>query len=107
MISARRPILRPWRELAFNLGEAAVENVYRAIRLLTINHERRHQTNRALSASEDEQAQFERALEEPIANATVGLTRSLIFDQLDSDHQAAPADMPHEPVLLRPVGNSP
>lgn len=83
-------------------GDTLFENVKSDVGLVLINDQRRTQADAGFAAAEDEQAAFEGEVDDFVAHGPDRCTGFLIFDDLDTDHQAAAADVTDVRELLDP-----
>src|SRR6185437_2554445 len=92
--------------LAFDLRNTVLKNIERNVSLVLIQDERRSQPDGGFSAAEDEQPALKGQLNNAVAPCSSGLARLLVFDDLNADHQAAPAHVADDFMRLRPGAES-
>src|SRR6185312_5663386 len=88
--------------LAFDLRNTVLKNIESNVSLMLIQDERRSQPDGGFSAAEDKQPAFKGQLNDAVAPRSGGLARLLVFDDLDADHQPAPAHVADDFMRLRP-----
>src|SRR5690348_11648354 len=89
--------------LCCRLCDRAFQNVQSKVRLELFDDQRWHQPDGTLSAAQDQNAQFEGALDGPVAHLRMRLPAWRIFDQLDADHQSLPPDVADIAMFRRPA----
>src|SRR5664280_1492105 len=100
---------RPYR-LAMPLlacyRNALFQHIHGDVRLLAAHNERRSDTDTVRPTSQQQDAALEGELDDAIAFRNALRFGLLVGDNLDSDHQAASADVAHQIEPLRPTGDA-
>src|SRR6185436_11178927 len=81
-------IPQPTSSVRGSLIQTIFQNLQREIRLVPCDRQRRAKAYRALPGAQDQQASFEGALDDSVAQVGEGLARLLVLDQLDGQHQS-------------------
>src|SRR5581483_1022574 len=85
--------LAPPGAVPFDLREAAVEHLQREVGVLAIDHQRRHQAQRAEAAAENNQAALKGHLNPLVALVGGVFLGCAITHQLNADHQPPAANI--------------
>src|ERR1039457_5955907 len=86
--------------------DALFQHIHGDVRLLAAHNERRSNADAVWPTSQQENAALEGELDDTIAFRDALRFGLLIGDNLDSDHQAASADVAHQIEPLRPIGDA-
>src|SRR2546429_3050669 len=80
--------------------DAFIERVKGNVSFVFRNHERRREANSARFSAQEQNAAFERQLDDAVALWPGIFFRLLVFDDLHADHQPAAANVTNQAVLL-------
>src|ERR1700722_264998 len=90
-------------ELLADRVDALLQNVDGHIGFFLRHDQRRTQTNRARSATEEENALFEGHLHDAVAFSGAVFLGDFVLHDIDADHQPAPANVANQLQLRRPL----
>src|SRR5271157_331370 len=86
--------------------DALLQHVHRDVGLLFGHHQRRREANAVRATTEEENATFERQLDDAVTFSAALRLGRFVGNDLYSDHQPATTDIAHQFEPLRPVGNA-
>src|ERR1019366_298765 len=93
-------------ELFTSNRNALFQHIHRDVGLLAAHDERRSDADAVRPTSQEKHAALERKLDDAITFRTALRLGFFVGDNLDSDHQAAAADVAHQIEPLRPIGDA-
>src|SRR5271166_4445395 len=86
--------------------DALLQHVHCDVGLFFRHHKRRRNSDAVRATTEEEDATLERQLDDAVTFSAARRFGRLVGDDLDPDHQAAPADITHQFEPLRPVSDA-